>query len=780
MNEMNIPGELRELSQWVCWKYEKSSTGKSTKVPYDPRTMRPASVVDPSTWVDFNTAVAASRVPQLDGIGFVLTDGDPYAIIDLDNKPDSPPSEEDWKTHQNLLSHCHTYIERSPSGRGYHIVMRGRVAQGLKRGSVEIYSSKRYMAFTGDAVKIAPITDCQEILDYLMPLMQPAAPAVPLEQSEAVVSDFDLIEGATYAANGPKYVALCTIGYRKDEQGRWQFDQNRVLGDCSALGYPSQSEADYALLAMLCFYTRSNEQVKRLFRASGLGKRDKASASDVYLDRTIGSLRRKQPTNAEMQASIESAQEIIQKAKLGKEEVAPSVTTVPTPPQKWPPGLIGHLAQYFFESAIRPVHEIAVAAAIALCAGIAGRQFNISRTGLNQYILVIAKTGTGKEGAATAIEALIAQVRPKMPTLSDDFIGPGAFASGQGLIKALDAKPGFLSILGEFGLTLQSMNDPRANQAHLLFKRVLLDLYGKSGWSNVLRSTAYSDTEKNTKTIPAPALTLLGESTPSTFYDGISQADVSDGLLPRFHIMEYSGNRPPLNPNANMPAPDTLVDEFLNFAATVIAMKNNHSHYVVPLSDGAAILLGEFEREATGKINDTSGEASREIWNRAHLKALRFAALLAVGVQPNNPVVSVEDAQWAIEEVKKGARILLTKFAEGDIGKGDGKQMALVKQLIREYFKLPAKKRHSYKIDTELWKAGIVQYGYLVMRCTRLSAFTKDIRGVARSLESTLDVLENSGMLSKLDKVFSIQKFKTKQKLYMLEGDWTAVEEIDD
>src|SRR5690606_21901645 len=141
-----------------------------------------------------------------------------------------------------------------------------------------------------------------------------------------------------------------------------------------------------------------------------------------------------------------------------------------------------------------------ISAAIALVAGIIGRSYNISGTGLNQYIILLAKTGAGKEGAATGIENLVSAVRPIVPMV-DRFIGPSAFASGQALIKVLDEQPCFVSILGEFGLTLQQLCDPRANSAQVMLRKVLLDLYNKSGWNKVLRSSVYSDTSKNTKLI---------------------------------------------------------------------------------------------------------------------------------------------------------------------------------------------------------------------------------------------------------------------------------------
>src|SRR5690606_9115654 len=271
--------------------------------------------------------------------------------------------------------------------------------------------------------------------------------------------------------------------------------------------------ADFALLSIIAFYTRDNEQVRRLFRYSGLGKRDKATRDNRYIDAALRKIRAKEPAPADYTALAETAARIRQQAAPVPPPApppAPVATATPNAPAPapaparkaaalYPPGLVGEVAAYIYSSSVRPTHEVATLYAIAFLAGVVGRSYNISGTGLNQYLLLVATTGTGKEDGAKGIERIMASVRPNV-AMVDQYIGPGAFASGQALIRVLDERPCFLSMLGEFGLTLQALNDPRAPAAVIMLKRVLLDLYSKSGWNNVLRSTAYSDSEKNTKT----------------------------------------------------------------------------------------------------------------------------------------------------------------------------------------------------------------------------------------------------------------------------------------
>lgn len=53
-----IPGELKRCAQWVCWRSELRGC-KATKIPFIAITGAMASSIDPATWCDFVTALAA-------------------------------------------------------------------------------------------------------------------------------------------------------------------------------------------------------------------------------------------------------------------------------------------------------------------------------------------------------------------------------------------------------------------------------------------------------------------------------------------------------------------------------------------------------------------------------------------------------------------------------------------------------------------------------------------------------------------------------------------------
>jgi putative DNA primase/helicase len=142
----NIPEEVRRRTQFVVYKLEERA-GKITKVPYIAGGVGKASSTDSETWRTFEEAVQALRTGRYDGIGFVFSSGDPYAGVDLDGCRNPETGElEEWAA--KIVRDLDGYAEVSPSGKGVHIIARGK-APNKKRGRVEAYSERRFFTMTG-------------------------------------------------------------------------------------------------------------------------------------------------------------------------------------------------------------------------------------------------------------------------------------------------------------------------------------------------------------------------------------------------------------------------------------------------------------------------------------------------------------------------------------------------------------------------------------------------------------------------------------------------------
>jgi putative DNA primase/helicase len=147
----NIPEQLTERPQWVCWRLERRAD-RITKLPFTPGTLHRASTTDLMTWRTFAEAIAAYEAsePPYDGIGFCFCSADPFVGIDLDDCRD-PERGEVAPWAQKIIDSIHEgYGEVSPSGTGVHIIVEGTVREGgMKKYPIEMYSRCRFVTITG-------------------------------------------------------------------------------------------------------------------------------------------------------------------------------------------------------------------------------------------------------------------------------------------------------------------------------------------------------------------------------------------------------------------------------------------------------------------------------------------------------------------------------------------------------------------------------------------------------------------------------------------------------
>lgn len=757
----NIPNEMRAFNQWVVWRYEDRDADKPTKVPYSPATGRMASVTDPSTWASYDAAVAALQTNWYAGIGFVLTDADPYTFIDLDDtKGDQSALDRQIKVFNEFDS----YAELSPSGAGLHIIVKGKVPSGRRRSFIEVYSSQRYMTMTGQVYRNAPINEHNELLQVLHSQMSEGknAAAFYAGLEKAKSSDEAVLEMAGRAANAEKFNDLFY-------DGNWQ------------KYYPSQSEADFALVDILAFYSENRAQVQNLFLRSKLGEREKSRAQyriNYMLDRCfdrmlppvdIDGLRNmlNEAIEAKKDAPIKSDAPALTHESAPISELNPRAA-IYTPP----PGLVGSIAQFIYEQAPRPVAEIALAGAIGLVSGIIGRSYNVSATGLNQYILLLAPTGTGKEGIARGIDKLMAEVQRGVPS-SVDFIGPAEISSAQALVKHLGrTSPSFLSIVGEFGLHFKQMCGENAPPHMVSLLRAYLELFNKSGEGNVLRPTVYSDKEKNTTSLLAPAFSMVGESTPETFYNLLNEGMISSGLLPRFSMIEYTGPRPPLNESHALARPSfQLIQQLGELCAFSLQLNSQNKALHVQFDADAKALFDSFNRHCDDNINGADREVRRHLWNRAHVKAMKLAAIIAVGCDPYHPTINSEHATWAINFVIADVRNLLAKFDAGEIGidNDETKQLQTIINTIKTYVTAPFSEVEKYIPNMgNLHSERVIPYAFLQRKLAAVAIFRKDKMGSSFAIKRALKTLVERGDITEVSRSTMSQQYKTNAVAYMV------------
>ena len=271
----NIPNELKQLKQWVCYDLQpdEKRPGKLKKTPVNPYTHGAAQSNNPDTWSGFQAALHASK--RHSGVGFMFANG--YFGVDLDDAEDAIAQ---FRTDASgivgeFVSALASYTEISVSGKGIHIICKGKLPSGgRRRGNVEMYESGRFFVMTGD--KLTDCDDITECTEAIKPLHakyigRPASVSASRETTCALeLTDAELIEKASSSSNGAKFMRLYN--------GEWQSE------------YGSRSEADIAFCNLLAFWTGKDfAQMDRLYRQSGLmrEKWDRRQSGSTYGKLTI-------------------------------------------------------------------------------------------------------------------------------------------------------------------------------------------------------------------------------------------------------------------------------------------------------------------------------------------------------------------------------------------------------------------------------------------------------------------------------------------------------------
>lgn len=806
VNLNGVPQELTIYRQWVMWRYEQQNAEtKPTKVPYNAITGMKASVTDASTWNTFATCV--SRLDSYDGIGFVLTASDPFVVFDADN-----PQGEDATKFQKYYGLLNSFTEISPSKQGCHVWIKAQLPSGRNSRPFEIYSEKRFITVTGNVYYNCEIANRQQEAYTIYDELGKGRNFYQFHDGSApqTETDREIYDKAAEARNGAKFLDLWNGDFLKH--------------------YPSQSEADFALTDIIAFYTQNLEQIIRLFRMSALGRREKAQRDDYVtlmankaFDKLPPSLNLDEIASVQAAAIAQYKQQQEQTTQYDQQQskiTAPTAmhypvddegemqttytdtnTFVPSneqtlnsahkhidwmqatanqiidAPLDFPQGMVGDMARFIYDSAPRPVREIAITSALGLMAGICGSAYNISGSGLNLYIMMLAGTGTGKEALSTGINKLMTRLAAGVPS-ARNFIGAAHVASPQALMASLAENRCCVSIIGEAGLWMRTLSDPYA-PAHILGQRRLyLELYGRSGKDAELQPSIYADKAKNLKSIKQPAYSILAESTQTRFFENVNASLIAEGFIPRWLIVEYKGKRVPMNEDHDKVAPSPVL---LTTMATMVKHVNDMMEAflvtnVEMMNDDVKENVRAFNVYCDKQHNDADDEAIKDIWTRAYMKALRVAALLAVGKNVVNPRIDAADWEWSkfivLKDVMSLCRHVQSGFGAFQQDNETLEREKATYRLLKEYAlsEYVPNMEKSYGITADMKAKHAFSHTFLARKLYNRKEFkkTKSFKSPANLVQECVQELSNCGIIRMLSTQQAIQEFQTSGKVYVI------------
>lgn len=276
-----LPRVIKPVKQWVLWRRDGEQ-----KQPVNPFTLGNAGVSWSNTWGTFAEVLESYRrySGKLNGIGFVLTENDPFVCVDLD---DCFNSNGLTAFAVEVLERLSGYAEVSPSGNGLHIWVRAPKEQrNIKRKGFEIYSSNRWLTMTGKPIDNYDRADIPDRSQELSELIE----SLKLDENKATESHIQARQNAirAFAVNIPS----------ADDDALWtrlfnahngHVYRSLYAGDTSVC-HNDESRAVIFLANQLAVMTEFDEnRIKRMLYQTGLvsEKWESRRGSQTWLDGRI-------------------------------------------------------------------------------------------------------------------------------------------------------------------------------------------------------------------------------------------------------------------------------------------------------------------------------------------------------------------------------------------------------------------------------------------------------------------------------------------------------------
>jgi len=621
-----IPNELRELRQWVCWRYESKDGGKPTKVPttiggYD------ASSTNPRDWYSFEDVREAAG--QYEGVGFVFSKEDPFCGIDLDDCLDDQGEVKDWA--RPIVDYLQsTYGEISPSGQGIKFICKAvnPMSRGRKvpvgDGAVEIYDNGRFFTITGNVFSGSEITRRQAEIDWLASeyMQEQKGNLEGIQQPRIYVGDdeklrrasayLNEIDGAVSGQGGHDvtFRAACAlvIGFDLSQEDAFSLLWNEYNQKCQ----PPWSEKEL------------RHKVKSAGKEPGArgGLLNDYTAVGVDLSALLGEERTSDFDDEDFARSM-----------------VPSV------------GLLKDVYDFYCETSQRLSNVMGLCVAVSTCEVLFGRRI-ASHTDLrtNDYNVIIAPTNCGKEACEKTITKIFESV-----DIDHGFIIPPDVQSGNGLLAAISKSRCCIWVSDEFGKVLASVLDRKNRNPHQTqIATHLLKLYGKA--DSTYGGAAHSAGIKNK--IIQPHFCVLGLTTGSTLFESVDVANVSDGLFGRIAFWPVQ-DRPKRRRMRKVDVPVELTEkvrQWMTWSPNGNLSDEYPSPVVLAMTDDA-LRRWESHGEAIDDRMDEESEIRNAIWGRVAARSMKLAMVHRAARESEDPVavdwesvnIEMQDIDWGIK-----------------------------------------------------------------------------------------------------------------------------------
>lgn len=321
-------------------------------------------------------------------------------------------------------------------------------------------------------------------------------------------------------------------------------------------------------------------------------------------------------------------------------------------------GLISDVYNYYNVTSGNDQKGFAMQTAIAFGSIILARNFSTNMGNFpSVYLLNIGKSATGKEHPKTVLENLLYDC-----DMAELIAGDGYTSSG-GVFSTLLLKPKHMSIIDEMGHYLQASKAgvKGGNTGLKESNTKLMEAFGRchstmrpQNYSSMTLSKEQAEKLKE-RTIYNPAITVLGMTTPSTFFEAVDMSAVKDGFINRFLISISDAERSIRVHKEPIETPESI-KRWVRLVNDRSNASNDASVKAEPIrldfTPDALDAQEEFQRYCIGLADKLEQFGMEELSGRSNEIALRIALICALSKDPHAKIVDGDDVRWAIEYVK--------------------------------------------------------------------------------------------------------------------------------
>lgn len=325
-----------------------------------------------------------------------------------------------------------------------------------------------------------------------------------------------------------------------------------------------------------------------------------------------------------------------------------------------PPGIMGEIARWINATAPKLQPELAVAAAIALCSTVMGRNYR-SQFGnwTSLYMVMVAKSTEGKEHPQACVERILTAAG------LENLIGGSGYTSAGAVYSALLKAPAHIATIDELGKLLKiSRASGQAHSEAAIDK--LIEAFGRG--DGVMRPPTYStmtlskaQAAGTERMVHNPSITLLGATTPGTFYSALTTDLIMDGFLGRCVVVESSQPRQTTRLVPRTDPPARIIDWCKavyitgqvdgNLAGVPIA-DQPASPIELPFDEACTPMMQALEAKLNDIKDESEGEGLDVILGRTVEKSMRLAMIVAKASDPKAKVIKAAHLDWAIAYIQ--------------------------------------------------------------------------------------------------------------------------------